>query len=152
LHYDRKKRKLYFLDEIYELSLSNREAAKRIQNRHKGRMLTRLPDGQVTCDNGEPKSIQELKFFGLNTTPSKKGPDSIHFGIKFLQDLTELVFDKRRTPNAYKEFHQYEYEVDRNGKYRSTYPNKNNHAIDCTRYAMENDMLNNRMLFSSIKI
>ncbi|MCL1986584.1 MAG: PBSX family phage terminase large subunit, partial [Firmicutes bacterium] len=60
-------------------------------------------------------------------------------------------FDKRRTPNAYREFSRYEYETDRNGKYRSTYPNAKNHSIDCARYAMETDMLQNRIIFSSLK-
>ena len=76
----------------------------------------------------------------MNVLPVKKGKDSVNRGMKWLQDLNKIVIDKRRTPNAYKEFTTYEYETDREGKYISKYPDKNNHYIDCTRYAMEKEI------------
>ena len=145
LHFDRKKRILYLLDEIYEVRLTNRRAAEKIKEKHKGGML-------VICDNAEPKSIAELQSYAINAAPAKKGPDSVHFGIKFLQDLAEIVFDKRRTPNAYKEFATYEYMTNKDGKFISAYPDKNNHAIDAVRYAMESAMLESRMGFANIRL
>ena len=34
----------------------------------------------------------------------------------------------------------YELEKDNNGEWKDGYPDKNNHAIDAVRYALENDM------------
>ena len=47
------------------------------------------------------------------------------------------MIDKDRTPNAYKEFKEYEFEVDKNGNVISAYPDENNHTIDAVRYALE---------------
>lgn len=133
LSYDRKHRTLFILDEIYEIKLKNSIAAQKIKEKHKGRML-------ITADCAEPKSISEMRDYGLNIEPCKKGPDSVEHGIKWLQDLDEIVIDKRRTPNAYKEFTLYEYEMNRNGEYISAYPDKNNHFVDLTRYALEKEI------------
>lgn len=92
----------------------------------------------IFADSAEPKSIAELQAMGLNVYPAVKGQDSIEHGIKWLQDLTEIVIDKNRTPETYKEFVLYEYEQTRDGKYISAYPDKNNHAIDAVRYALNN--------------
>ena len=56
--------------------------------------------------------------------------------MKWLQ-RRKIVIDKRRTPNACKEFVHYEFEQDKEGNYISGYPDKDNHAIDATRYALE---------------
>lgn len=132
-HYDKKNRKLYILDEIYEPKLKNSIASEKIKQKHPGSML-------ITADCAEAKSINEMKYdHGLNIAPAKKGPDSIEHGIKWLQDLDAIVIDKRRTPNAYKEFTLYEYRQNKQGEFISAYPDKNNHFIDCTRYAMESE-------------
>ena len=64
----------------------------------------------------------------------------MEFGIKFLQDLDEIVIDPERTPNTYREFSQYELDRDGDGNLKGTYPDKDNHSIDATRYALENEM------------
>ncbi|MCM1237394.1 MAG: PBSX family phage terminase large subunit [Ruminococcus flavefaciens] len=133
LYYDRKHRILYILDEIYEEKLKNSAAAKRIIEKKNGRMY-------IIADSAEPKSIAEMRDYGLNIQPCKKGPDSVEHGIKWLQDLEAIIIDPSRTPNAYKEFTLYEYEMNRNGEYISAYPDKNNHFIDLTRYALEQEI------------
>ncbi|MCL1988876.1 MAG: PBSX family phage terminase large subunit [Firmicutes bacterium] len=145
LHFDKPRRILYFLDEIYETRLLSRHAADKIKQKHSGPML-------ISCDNSDAKSIAELQSLGINAQPAKKGPDSVRFGTKFLQDLNKLVFDKRRTPNAYKEFATYEYATNKDGKFISAYPDKNNHAIDATRYAMESAMLESRIGVANIRL
>jgi phage terminase large subunit len=80
-----------------------------------------------------------LKIFG-----AKKGPDSIEYGIKWLQDLSAIVIDKHRCPHAYREFVSYEYEQTKDGQFISAYPDKNNHAIDAVRYGCE-DLMPARM-------
>ena len=56
--------------------------------------------------------------------------------MKFLQGYTHVI-DPQRTPITYKEFTEYEYERDKDGNVISGYPDKNNHTIDATRYALE---------------
>lgn len=133
MHYDAKKEILYIFDEIYEIKLTNRQAAAKIQRK--------MPEGAVIhCDSAEPKSIKELKELGIKAIGAKKGIDSVDFGLRWLQGLAAIVIDKKRCPNTYREFVTYEYEQTKDGRYISAYPDKNNHAIDAVRYACEGVM------------
>ncbi len=142
--FDRKKKILYILDEIYEQKLKNKTAADRIKTKNAGSAV-------VFADSAEPKSIAELRDFGMNVYPAKKGPDSVEHGIKFLQDLNEIVIDKKRTPASYQEFILYEYEQTKDGKYISAYPDKNNHAIDAVRYSLNTVIGNDSVKVLDIK-
>lgn len=133
MHYDAKREILYIFDEIYRPKLTNRQAAVKIKNKITETALIR-------ADSAEPKSIKELNELGLRAIAAKKGPDSVEFGIRWLQGLSAIVIDKKRCPNAYKEFVTYEYETTRDGQYISAYPDKNNHAIDAVRYGCEDLM------------
>lgn len=132
-HYDKKHKRLYIFDEIYKQGLSNARAAELIKA--KGAY-----EQAVICDSAEPKSIAELRSYGLRVRGAKKGPDSVEYGIKFLQSLEEIVIDNIRCPNAAEEFLNYELEPDGNDGFKDGYPDKDNHAIDAVRYAMEDDM------------
>ena len=59
--------------------------------------------------------------------------------MKWLQGR-KIVIDRNRTPEAYREFSRYEFEQDREGNFISGYPDRNNHLIDATRYALERVM------------
>ena len=133
MHYDSKREILYIFDEIYQPKLTNRQAAAKIKKKITETALIR-------ADSAEPKSIKELNELGLKVIAAKKGPDSVEFGIRWLQGLSATVIDKKRCPNAYKEFVTYEYETTRDGQYISAYPDKNNHAIDAVRYGCEDLM------------
>ena len=103
------------------------------------------PDNKIiTCDSAEPKSIAEMKSYGLRVRGAKKGPDSVEYGIKFLQDLEEIIIDPRRCPNTAKEFLNYELGKDVRGNFKAEFPDKDNHSIDAVRYAMEDDMIDYR--------
>lgn len=133
MHYDAKREILYIFDEIYRPKLTNRQAAVKIKNKITETALIR-------ADSAEPKSIKELNELGLRAIAAKKSPDSVEFGIRWLQGLSAIVIDKKRCPNTYKEFVTYEYETTRDGQYISAYPDKNNHAIDAVRYGCEDLM------------
>lgn len=133
MHYDTKREILYIFDEIYQPKLTNRHAAAKIK-----RKITET--ALIRADSAEPKSIKELNELGLKVIAAKKGPDSVDFGMRWLQGLSAIVIDKKRCPNAYKEFVTYEYETTRDGQYISAYPDKNNHAIDAVRYGCEDLM------------
>jgi phage terminase large subunit len=57
-----------------------------------------------------------------------------------LQSLEKIVIDPIRCPNALKEFVNYELDKNKDGTFRDEYPDKNNHFIDLTRYALEKEM------------
>lgn len=133
MHYDTKREILYIFDEIYQPKLTNRMAAGKIKKKITESALIR-------ADSAEPKSIKELNELSLRVIAAKKGPDSVDFGMRWLQGLSTIVIDKKRCPNTYKEFVTYEYETTRDGQYISAYPDKNNHAIDAVRYGCEDLM------------
>jgi len=131
MHYDRTRRRLYIFTEISGLNLFNRQFWEKAQ---------RYNDVMTIADSAEPKSIAELKSWGMKIKGAKKGPGSVEFGIKFLQDLEKIIIDPERCPLAAKEFINYSLETDRNGIVKSQFPEKENHSIDATRYALEDDM------------
>lgn len=132
--YDRKKRRVYIFDELYGIRISNRKAFLEIKKKNP-------ENGPVYADSAEPKSISELRQYGMRVIPVKKGPDSVDYGIKFLQDLDEIIIDPERCPNAWREFYGYELEFDAGGNLIPEFPDKNNHTIDAVRYALNQECL-----------
>lgn len=129
LSYNPAQEKIYLLDELYENRWSNRRAADWIIDNG-------YADYEIICDSAEPKSINDYRDFGLPARGAVKGPGSVEYGMKWLQSRT-IVIDPERTPNAYHEFKNYEHDVDKNGRVISSYPDRDNHLIDATRYALE---------------
>jgi len=140
LHYDKKRRRIYFIDEYYGVKLSNREVAEWIKKQ-------KYNDFRIIADSAEPKSIAELKSYGINIVGAKKGPGSVEYGEKWLDDLEEIVIDPKRTPNIAREFENIDYQVDKDGNVKSKLEDKGNHTIDATRYALERDMSFNKIEF-----
>lgn len=132
MNYDKKHEILCIFDEIYQQKLSNKRAADKIKQ------IAGLH--RIGADNAEPKSIAEIKGYGLNIYGAKKGPDSVEYGINWLQERAKIYIDKHRCPNTYREFVNYEYERNKDGQFISAYPDKNNHSIDDVRYGMESEM------------
>lgn len=126
MHYDAKREELYIFDEIYQQKLKNSMAAELLK--------PRVRNDRLIADSAEPKSIAEMRDYGLRITGARKGRDSVEHGIKWLQDRAKIYIDKRRCPNAYREFVTYEYQRNRQGQFVSAYPDENNHAIDAVRY------------------
>lgn len=91
----------------------------------------------ITADSAEPRSIAALRALALRVIGAKKGPDSIAHGIKWLQTLGAIVIDPAACPFAAREFSTYEYDRDKSGNILPRYPDRDNHTIDATRYAME---------------
>lgn len=137
-HYDSTRRRLYIFYEIQLKSLSNRKAAQMIHEENKS-------NGIIICDSAEPKSIAEMSSYGLRVIGAKKGPDSVEYGIKWLQDLEEIIIDPIRCPKTAKEFSEYELESDGNDGFKPFFPDRNNHSIDAVRYSRENEMKNVRV-------
>ena len=131
MQYDSARRTLYIFREIRCNRKGNRETADLlIDNGITG-------DDLITADSAEPKSIGDYCDYGLYCRGAIKGPDSVRYGMKWLQALDAIIIDPERCPETYREFSEYEYEIDKDGTVLDGYPDVDNHSIDMTRYAME---------------
>lgn len=129
LHYDRERETIYFIDEYVVRGARNVQTAEVLQERGYG-------DFPITCDSAEKKSVLDYRDLGFTAFPAKKGPGSVEYGMKWLAGR-KIVIDARRTPVAAKEFTQYEFDRDKEGNLMTGYPDRDNHTIDATRYALE---------------
>lgn len=106
----------------YQKGLSNKQISNYI--------TTKLP---CYCDSAEPKSIDELKVYGINAIGVTKGVDSINFGIQIMQEQRYLVTSK--SVNLITELQKYTWAKDKKTGETLNKPIDNfNHAIDGIRY------------------
>ena len=129
LNYDPNREEIIFIDEHYVNKQKNAQTGRWIIDQG-------YCDYEVTCDSAEQKSVGDYRDMGIPAYGAKKGPGSVEYSMKWLAGK-RIVIDPRRCPNAWREFSQYEYERDKAGNVISGYPDKDNHAIDATRYALE---------------
>ena len=118
----------YIIDEkLYRKGMSNKEIAD---------TLKVLPEKLVVADSAEPKSIDEIRAYGINIQPCKKGKDSVRSGIQLVQDQPISV--TKNSVNTIKEYRNYMFLVDKNGKVLNEEdPLCSNHSMSAIRYAME---------------
>lgn len=117
----------YILDEItYQKGLSNKQIADIINNQ---------PKALVMADSAEPKSIDEIKLYGVNILPTVKGKDSVKQGIQYVQD--QRISITKRSINGIKEYRNYMWETDKEGRILNVPIDMWNHFLDATRYGFE---------------
>lgn len=125
------QKRLVIYDEYRTVKTSNLDAFRALVD------LKRLtPADEVIADSAEQKSVADMRSYGMQCVGATKGPGSVTTSLKWLQGLKEIVIDPVRCPATAKEFLEYEYERDRNGEVVASYPDKDNHAIDAVRYAL----------------
>lgn len=116
----------FILDEItYQTGLKNRQIADIMNN---------LPKAPIIADSAEPKSIDEIGEHGLTVLPSKKGRDSINQGIQFVQD--QRISMTKRSLNIIKEYRNYLWQEDKDGKTINEPSDIFNHSMDAIRYGI----------------
>ncbi len=106
---------------VYQTGLLNSEIAKLLPKH--------VP---VYADSSEPKSIDEIKRFGITIKGVTKGKDSINYGIDVIQRQEYLV--TANSGNLIKELRSYVWDTDKQGKRLNKPINFNDHAIDAFRY------------------
>lgn len=117
----------YILDEItYQKGLTNKQIADILNNQ---------PRALVVADSAEPKSIDELKLYGVNVIGVTKGKDSINQGIQYVQD--QQISITKRSVNGIKEYRNYMWDTDRDGKILNAPIDLWNHFMDATRYGFD---------------
>lgn len=130
VRFERAKKRILILDEIYERGLINTRLAEKARP-----LVGRHP---VTCDCAEAKSIAELRLLGINAIASKKGADSVIHGIQWLQGY-EIVVDTQ-CQHTRNELTLYQWRKDKDGNSLAVPVDKNNHLIDALRYALESEI------------
>jgi phage terminase large subunit len=86
----------------------------------------------VYADSSEPKSIDEIRRYGITIKGVTKGKDSINYGIDVIQRNEYLVTSN--SSNLIKELRSYIWDTDKQGKRLNKPIDFNNHAIDAWRY------------------
>ena len=106
---------------VYQTGLLNSDIAKLLPKH--------VP---VYADSSEPKSIDEIKRFGVTIKGVTKGKDSINYGIDVMQRNEYLV--TANSQNLIKELRAYVWDTDKQGNRLNKPIDFNNHAIDAFRY------------------
>ncbi len=115
------------LDEVcYLKGLPNKEIANMLQN---------LPRALIVADSAEPKSIDELKTYGLNIVGVTKGKDSVNQGIQYVQ--SQSIYVTKKSTNIIKEYRNYLWLTDKEGKIINEPQDFLNHQMDAIRYGMD---------------
>lgn len=125
---DTEHKKLYVWDEIYKKGLSNKRLYEEIESSH-------YQKKSFTADCAEPKSIDELRGYGLRVEKSQKGKDSITHGIQYIQDFEIIIHP--RCVNFITEIGNYTWDEDRLGNKINRPTDDFNHLMDSMRYAVE---------------
>lgn len=125
---DTEHKKLYVWDEIYKKGLSNKKLYEEIESMH-------YQKKSFTADCAEPKSIDELRGYGLRVEKSQKGKDSITHGIQYIQDFEIIIHP--RCVNFITEIGNYTWDEDRLGNKINRPIDDFNHLMDAMRYAVE---------------
>lgn len=86
----------------------------------------------VYADSSEPKSIDEIRRYGITIKGVTKGKDSINYGIDVMQRQEYLVTSN--SINLIKELRAYCWDTDKQGTRLNKPIDTNNHAIDALRY------------------
>ena len=117
----------YILDEItYQKGLSNKQIADILNNQK---------HALVVADSAEPKSIDEIASYGVMITAANKGQGSVLQGIQYVQD--QRISMTKRSINLIKEYRNYLWKTDREGKIINEPDHTWSHAMDAVRYRLE---------------
>lgn len=117
----------YILDEItYQKGLSNKQIAD---------ILNSFPKAPVIADSAEPKSIDEIRMYGLTVLPVQKGADSVKQGIQFVQ--RQRITLTNRSFNFIQSYKNYLWMEDRDGKIINKPDHNWSDGMDAVRYAFD---------------
>lgn len=116
----------YIVDELmYQKELSNKQIADTILAGDKALTI---------ADSAEPKSNDEIKSYGVNISPAEKGKDSVLHGIQIVQDARVSV--TKRSINVIREYRNYLWITDKDGKILNEPEHMFSHSMDAIRYGI----------------
>jgi phage terminase large subunit len=133
---------LYICDEVYGVGIEIGELHKAYET---------VPDShswQIRADSARPDTINFLsqptvgkdgiEYKGFNIIGAEKGKGSVEDGLEFLRSFERIVIHTTRCPGAKANFENYRWKKDKiTGEILPIPVDKNNHAPDGIRYALE---------------
>lgn len=119
----------YIWDErLYRKGMANKQLADFLNQLEK-------PSTLVMADSAEPKSIDEIRSYGVNILPAQKGQGSLLQGIQYVQ--SQPISMTKRSVNLIREYRNYLWATDNDGRIINQPEPGNDHALDAGRYAQE---------------
>ena len=117
----------YIVDEIaYQKGLLNNQIAD---------ILKALPTAPIIADSAEPKSIDEMRLYGLTIIPATKGKGSVSQGIAFVQSQRMSI--TKTSVWFLKSYRNYLNIIDKDGNITNEPSHKWSDGMDAVRYGMQ---------------
>jgi phage terminase large subunit len=125
--------KAVYIDELcYKTKMLTADIISELKAKHVQR---------VVSESADPRLVEEIKNAGINIIPVEKGAGSVMAGITKMLEYKFCI--TRRSTNIIKEFKNYTYQQDKDGKWLNMPIDAFNHAIDAIRYIFLTDVLGN---------
>lgn len=96
----------------------------------------------IIADSAEPKSIAEMRRYGVIVQPCEKGKDSVGYRIKVTSQKKILV--TRRSKNVWDNYENYAWAEDKDGNPKGEPAHTWSHAMDAVSYAIAS--MHNRVM------
>jgi phage terminase large subunit len=117
----------FIIDELmYKKGMTNKQIADFI-NATENTTLT-------IADSAEPKSIDEIRSYGVNIIGAKKGQGSVSQGISFVQD--QKISVTKRSINTIRCYRNYLWKVDKEGRILNVPEHDFSDPMDAIRYGL----------------
>lgn len=108
---------------------------KGMHNKQIADFINALEDPTLTvADSAEPKSIDEIRSYGVNIVGAKKGPGSVNQGISFVQ--AQKVSITKGSVGIIKCYRNYLWKTDRDGKILNVPDHDYSDPMDAIRYGL----------------
>lgn len=119
----------YIVDEEFvRVGMLNRQIADVINN-------LKSPHTMVVADSAEPKSIDEMREYGVSIVGSQKGQGSVNQGIQWVQ--AQKISLTKRSTNFIKAYRNYMWQTDKDGNILDKPDHYLSDAMDALRYGLE---------------
>lgn len=116
----------YIIDELaYGTELSNEYIAGCIDDK----------SVRLIADNAEPKSIDEIRKYGIKAEGCEKGSGSVTYGIKKVSEKRIAV--TKRSKKVWRDYEMYAWAEDKDGNPKGEPAHAFSHAPDSIRYAID---------------
>lgn len=123
--------KTLYIEEIcYKTSMLTNDIVRELKTQGKVKIIS---------ESADPRLVQEIYRAGIDIHPVVKFHGSIEAGIMKMQEY-KIAITKHST-NIIKEFRNYTYSQDKEGKWLNTPIDVWNHAIDAIRYVVMSEIL-----------
>lgn len=117
----------FVIDEVaYQKGLFNKQIADIL--------LVKEQKALTIADSAEPKSIDEIKQYGVNILPSLKGQGSVLKSIQYVQ--AQRISVTKRSLNVIKEYRNFLWLTDKDGRIINEPDHTYKHSMDAIAYAI----------------